>query len=396
MTHLVLRARRVVCCGTGRDGPATISIRDGRVASVVDHWVSGELASGQSTGDAEQGGRGRQIIDLETGVLCPGLVDLHAHVDTSGQSRFGVCPDQFLLPTGATTIGSQGDVGAWGVALYQSQTIARSTARIRLAINLSAIGESDVRGSFAVPEHSDIDACVAAVSRHRDAIWAIAVNVSHHACGQTSPHDVLQSGLAVAAQTELPLLVGLRRPEDWPLRDQLNLLRQGDVVTYCYRREPHCFVDFERRVVLPEVRHARERGVVFDVGHGRGSFDFGTAEIAIADGFPPDTISSDFQVGHLEDAIPHSLLRTMAKLEVAGMTWKETLAATTDTPAHLLTTTADEAPFGRLIVGGSADFVVLSDPPAATNLFDHAGESRDGRLRGVELVVSQGTVIGRS
>jgi dihydroorotase len=403
--ELVLRARRAVCPGSGRDGAATFFIADGHIVKVVDQWLGD--ASLHTISDSDE----FRLIDVEGAVLTPGLVDLHAHVDLTRQSRYGVSPDSDLLPSGTTTVGSQGDVGADGIVNFQSQTIAKSKTRVRLAINLSQVGETLSVGAFCDRRNADVDACISAIEKHRDSVWAIAVNLSHHSCGATPPQLVLNKARDAAQRAHLPLLVGLRRPEDWPLADQLELLHSGDVVTYCFRRTPHCLVEASTAdqfssgtapsegsvlsggSVLPEFLDARQRGVLFDVGHGRGSFDFRTAEIAIEAGFPPDTISSDFQIGHLDESHPHGLLQVMAKLQAAGMSWEAALAASTFRPAQLLSLSNETPAFGELTVGSSADFVALADSTTATKLWDTSGYSRPAPLQMVKLVVCQGEVI---
>jgi dihydroorotase len=126
----------------------------------------------------------------------------------------------------------------------------------------------------------------------------------------------------------------MRRPEDWPLEDQLRLLRPADVVTYCFRRTPHCIIHEGR--ILAGVRVARERGIQFDVGHGRGSFDFVTAMAALRDGFAPDTISTDLQRGHVGQTPIHDLPLVMSKLRAAGMQDRDVFAAVTSKPAEIL------------------------------------------------------------
>ena len=290
-----------------------------------------------------------------------GLVDLHAHPAKSG-SVFGVDPDVHMLAQGTTAVGSQGDAGADNIADYVEHTINASSSRVRLAINASKVGESTKSGCFECPEDIDIDACLRAIDLHREHIWAVAVNVSHNACGETDPEFVMDAGLEIAGQANLPLLFGMRRPEDWPLADQLNRLRSGDVVTYCFRRTPHCIVKDGR--VLREVQDAKQRGILFDVGHGAGSFDFEVAEMAIADGFTPDTISTDLQLRHLGQSPTHTLPLVMSKLRAVGMEPADIFQAVTSKPAELMK------------LGENQDEVTLcwNDVPRA--LFDTSGQTR--------------------
>ncbi len=214
----------------------------------------------------------------------------------------------------------------------------------------------------------------------------IAVNVSHHACGDSDPQEILRRGVIAAAQAGLPLLVGMRRPEDWPLEGQLAHLRPGDVVTYCFRRAPHCIV--KNGLLLKSICEARERGVKFDVGHGMASFDFDVAETSIRNGFQPDTVSTDLQKQHLAEPQPHNLPLVMSKLAAAGMSETDIFKAVTTTPAYVLG--LDDV--GTLGAGAVADLLVLEPIPNA-QLTDCHGNSRTGTGFMTQLVVRAGKVI---
>lgn len=272
---LVIRGPRVVCCATGWNGPGAVAVRGDRIVAV----------------GADLTGRARQVIELDDGVLLPGLIDFHAHAG-GDRSKYGVDPDVEFLQRGVTTVHSQGDVGAAGWASYRSEMIERSRTRVRLAINLAVTGEVPDQACFGEPSVLDVNACCRAIESGGELIWGIAVNLSRNSC-QLDPRTVLQHALEVSERTGKPLLVGLRNPPDWPLADQLRWLRSGDVVTYALRDEPWSLVQ-PGGGVRSEVTESRRRGVLFDACHGSQSFSFRVAEAMIADGFLPDTISSDF------------------------------------------------------------------------------------------------------
>lgn len=353
---LTIKSDRVFCPKTGLDGAGIVAIRNGKIADVRTDFPESAV----------------QSLEFPGSILLPGLIDLHAHPANSG-SVFGVEPDEHILGRGVTTVLSQGDAGADNIEEYLRETVRVSRTRIRLAINLSRVGESTVAGCFSEPDLADIDACVAATFKHPNWIWGIAVNTSHHACGDTDPRDVLRRGLAVAEQTGRPLLYGMRRTSDWPFADQLKHLRCGDVVTYCFRREPHCIIHDGR--VHPAIRDARERGVLFDVGHGAGSFSFAVAEAAIGDGFLPDTISTDLQQAHRDQKPTHDLPLVMSKFRIAGMPEEDVFKAVTSTPAKILGL-QDE--IGALEPGMDSDLSVLNWMEGPFDLVDTHREIRQG------------------
>ena len=217
----VIHAGRVVCPAAGLDGPGAVAIVGDRIAA------AGPRVDGPA----------HEVLRFPDAVVLPGLVDLHAHPNP-GESRYGVDPDLHLLPFGTTTVLAQGEAGALDLVRYLETVIDRSLTRVRLAVNISRRGEATPGGSCEAREDVDGLACAAAVRAARrtgaHAIWGIAVNVSRATCGGTDPRTVLREGLAAASATGLPLLFGPRRAEDWALKEQLALLRPGDVVTYCF------------------------------------------------------------------------------------------------------------------------------------------------------------------
>lgn len=367
---LLIRAGRVYCSDTGFEGPGAVAMTGDRIAA-CDREV---------TGDA------RTTLDFPHDVLLPGLVDLHAHPAREG-SKYGVDPDLEFLPRGVTTVMSQGDAGADNWARYRETTIAASRTRVRLAINLSRRGESVPGGCCENIDDCDVHACVAAIEDGGDDIWGVSANVGEIACGATEPREVMRRALQVAERTRRPLLYGMRRHDQWPMEEQLALLRPGDVVTYCFRPEPGGIVANGR--VHPAASAAHERGVLFDVGHGMNSFDFNVAAAALADGFAPDTISSDQYLKHVGSQPQHDLPRVMSKMIAAGMTEADAFAAVTRRPACVLGLAGE---IGTLRVGACADLTVLRWNESGA-LADAFGAQRVGGCWEAVLTVRAGQPI---
>ena len=220
--------------------------------------------------------------------------------------------------------------------------------------------------------------------KNREFIPAVAVNVSDRACGATDPREVTRRGIEIGERAGLPLLFGMRRPEDWPLREQLELLRPGDIVTYCFRSQPHCIV--EKGKVLACVREARERGILFDVGHGTRAYCADVARAAIDDGFLPDTISTDLQRAHLERGVRHDLPLVMSELRAAGMPEHQIFAAVTARPASVL----GLGESGMLRPNTVADLTILQQSGLSSN---SESPSVHNPCWTAALVVRQGQVI---
>jgi dihydroorotase len=370
---LLIRAGRVVSAVDGLDGPGAVAIRGDRIAAAGPEVV----------------GASAPVIDLPDAIVLPGLVDLHAHPACEG-SKYGVDPDVEFLPRGVTTVMSQGDAGALNWERYRAITIEASRTRVRLAINLAAFGESMSGPCFENLDNADVAACVRTIAAGGDRIWGIAVNTSRVTAGSADPREVMRRALEAASAAGKPILYGAREPADWPLAEQLVLLRPGDVVTYCFRGGAGSLLDGGK--VHPAVRTARARGILFDVGHGMESFDFEQAEAAIADGFPPDTISSDQYLRHVGSSPRHDLPRVMSKLLAVGMTEADIFAAVTSRPARIL---GLDREIGRLTHGSCADVTALRWNPDAAPLVDANSASRPGGYWEPVLTVRAGQVVAR-
>ena len=335
MVDLVIRAGRVFCAATGLDGPGLVAVQAGRIV------------------DAGPDPQARLVLEHPDALLMPGLVDLHAH-PARGGSKYGICPDRYMLPTGVTTVLSQGDAGALTWPAYRDDVVRVCRTRVRMALNLSARGEATALACYGDPADIDVDACVAALAAGGDDLWGISVNLSRFSCGATDPRLVLARALEAAERSGRRLLFGAREDADWPIGAQLALLRPGDVVTYCYMASRKLVGDGGR--VDPAARAARARGVLFDVGHGTAAYDPGMARLAIADDFPPDTISSDFYIAHLARRDRHDLPMVISQLIAAGLPERDAFAAATLRPAAILGLAGD---IGTLAPGACADLAVL-------------------------------------
>ena len=353
---LMIRAGRMFCAASKFDGPGAVGICGDRIVAAGDD-VSGSA---------------RQTLDFPDELLLPGLVDMHAHPALRG-SRYGVDPDVEFLPRGVTTVMSQGDAGALNWADYRRQVVEGRRTRVRMALGLSKYGESQEERCFVTLEDADVEACARTVSEGGEAIWGIAFNTAVAAVGDLDPREIMKRGLEAAQICGRPILYGARWDDDWPLEEQLELLRPGDVVTYLLNNFTGNLV--VEGSVVPAVWEARERGILFDAGHGMRSFSFPIAEAMFAEGFLPDTVSTDQYNKHVGSNPQHDLPRTMSKLIAAGM--EETDAferATTGSAQHL----GLGGEVGTLAVGACADVAVLHWNIEAAPLADVNGEQRPG------------------
>lgn len=365
---LVITAGRVFCADTGINGPGGVAIKDGRI-----------VASG-----ADVSGPSAQALYYPDATLLPGLVDLHAHPAPESW-RWGIDADSMMLRRGSTTVMSQGDAGARTWAEYQETIIDASDTRILMALSPAVFGEHEDRGVFIHLDEVDVEECAAAIEADGTHIWGLASNLTDRACGDNDPREVMRRIIAIAERAGKPILYGTRKqPYDWPLGEQLETLRPGDVVTYCFI-DPDETVESNGRVV-EELWKARERGILFDLGIGKGTSDMGAAEAAIADGFLPDTVSSDIHNRHVGWDQPHDLPMTISRIMATGMTEEDAFTRATLRPAQVLGLAGE---VGTLAPGACGDVSVLQHQEESVTLADAPEGDHSGRP-----LVSVATVRG--
>jgi dihydroorotase len=242
-------------------------------------------------------------------------------------------------------------------------------------INISTIGITSMihEGELATPAYADVDACVAAVAAIPRAA-GVKVRASENV-GHEHTEAGLRAARAAADQLGLPLMVHLG-PAPADVDTILGLLRAGDILT-------HCFTGFSENGLLledqlrPSVVAARERGVIFDVGHGMGGFRYDTARRAIELGFAPDTISTDLHLYSAELVV--DLPTTLSRFLAIGMSVPDVLVRATAAPARALSL-LDQG-VGHLRVGGAGDIAVLRLADEAVDYVDVRGRRYAGSQR---------------
>ena len=372
---LTISAAHAISPSSGIDGPCVIGVSEGLIKFV------------QISGETRPYSPARQMIEVNRGLLLPGLIDLHTHPD-GANSRFGVDPDRHLLSRGATTVLSQGDAGARNAGAYIRETIEKVSTRIKLAVNFCANGEANPGGRFFSLDEASVDECVAAVRTGRPHTWGISLNIAFIQGMDIDPMEVMLRGMAAAEQAGCPVIFGATKDAETPLAEQLALLRAGDVITYCFHPGEGKIIEDGR--VLDCVWEARERGVLFDVGDGTAAFGFEVAEAAIGEGFMPDTISSDFFRRQVEEGVVLDVPTVVSKLVAAGMTPDQCWPRITRTPAEVLGMAGQ---VGALTAGAAADFCLLELGESTELLSDGLGQERSVRRWEPTLVIKGGSVV---
>jgi dihydroorotase len=370
MADLLLRGGRVVDPANGRDEVADIAFADGKVAA-VGHDLPRE---------------GAEIVDARGLIVSPGLIDLHTHVYWGGTS-LGVDAALVAQRSGTTTFVDAGSAGPGNFPGFRRHVIEPSPLRILPFLNVSFPGIFAFSATVMVGEAADLRLidpreCVRVVNAHRDLIVGVKVRVGRGA-GGASGIAPLDMALEVAEEVGLPVMAHLDHPPPSRL-EVLSRLRRGDVITHCFRPFPNAPVRPDG-AVREEVLEARRRGVVFDIGHGGGSFGFRTAERMLEAGFLPDVISSDVHTLSI-DGPAFDQLVTMSKFLVLGVELGAVIRAATQAPAAAL----GRADLGHLAVGATGDASILELIEGQFDYRDVLGELRRGdrRLTARGLVVA--------
>lgn len=368
MFDLVLKGGRVIDPAQGIDAVGDVAFKDGRVAAV-----------GPNLGEAAD------TRDVTGKIVTPGLIDLHTHVYWGGTS-IGVDPDAYARRAGCTTLIDAGTAGAGNLPGFREHVIKRSDVRILPFMNISYPGIFAFSPYVMVGECEDLRLLHPRASRdigreNLDLIVGIKVRVGKSASGESglAPLDM---GLEVADHLGVPVMAHLDQPP--PYRsDVMPRLRKGDILTHCYRPFPNAPITGDGRV-QDDVRAARERGVIFDIGHGGGSFGYETAVAMMRQGFSPDVISSDVHVLS-ENGPAFDQLVTMSKFLAIGMPLVEVIRASTINPALAVRKTDR----GTLKPGTLGDATILDIEKGKFAFPDVLGEIREGsehlRCKGIVL-----------
>ena len=361
MAELILKGGRIIDPLNGRDEIADLAFADGKVAAI-----------GRDMPRA-----GAEIVEAGGKLVVPGLIDLHTHVYWGGTS-LGVDAAAVARTSGTTTFVDAGSSGPGNFPGFRRHVIEPSPVRILPILNISHAGIFAFSTTVMVGECADLRLldprdCVRVINANRDLIVGVKVRVGRTAGGNSgiAPLDI---AIEVAEEVGLPVMAHLDHPPPSRL-EVMSRLRRGDIITHCFRPFPNAPIAPDGRV-REEIAAARERGIVFDIGHGGGSFGFRTAEGMLAAGFLPDVISSDVHALSINGPA-FDQITTMSKLLSLGMDLTEVIRAGTAAPAAALGRTD----LGHLAVGAVGDASVIDLAEGAFDYRDVLGETRHGRQR---------------
>ena len=336
---LVIRNCDLIDPSQNLRGKRDIGIKNARIA-----LIAGEIA-------AE---RGAQVLDAGGKLVMPGLVDLHAHVYPQA-SAIGLPADELVPFTATTTYVSAGDAGGNNFSAFKHYIVGQARSRIYAFVHISSIGLAGFPvGEMKYIEYANVDLAAKTVAENPEIVLGVKVRESLDVVGPNGIEPLRMARLAAersGTKARVMCHIG-NAPGD--LRDLLNLLRPGDILTHAYSGAGNNVVA-EGRLVAAALE-AKKRGVIIDVGHGGGSFSYAVAEPAIAQGLVPDTISSDLHAYSGNSPGMPFLPWVMSKFLNMGFSLNDVVSMATEKPARVIDR---EDKLGTLKVGAPADLSIM-------------------------------------
>jgi len=376
---MIIKGGHVIDPKNNINGTMDIAIDDGKIALVAKNI------------DAKQG---KQVVNARNLYVTPGLIDMHVHVFygtrygqalMNGQSS--VNADAFSFRAGVTTVVDAGSSGWRNFKDFKKQIIDVSQTRILAFLNI--VGEGMRGGSFD-QDIKDMDAHKAAESAKAYSKEIIGFKLAHYNGHDWAPTDIT---VVAGRLLNLPVMIDFGSAVPHLSLEELlmNHLRPGDIFTHTYANWPkkrEAAVD-EKGKVKPYIFEAKKKGLIFDVGHGGGSFFWSQAIPAIKQGFIADVISSDLHTGSMNSSMK-DMCNIMSKFLNMGISVQDVILRSTWNPAKVI----NRPELGNLSVGSEADVALFSLVKGDFGFIDITGERLTGKQKLVaELTLRAGNVM---
>jgi dihydroorotase len=351
-----------------------VGIKDGKVAAVAQNI---------------EASRALKTVDVSGLYVTPGIIDIHVHVYAGTGERGSyagdnsVYPDGFTFRSGVTTVADAGSSGYRNFEDFKDRIIDRSRTRVLAFLNVVGHG---MRGGRYEQDLSDMDAKPTAemALKHKDVV--VGFKTAHFSGPEWKPVD---QAIAAGRIAKMPIMVDFGRA--YPERSLAELVtdkfRPGDIYTHCYAGGGRGELIDGR--VNPAILPAQKRGVIFDVGHGGGSFVFRTAVQAFKEGFYANSISTDLHIGSMNAGMK-DMLNVMSKMLALGMSLDDVIVRSTWNPAREI----QHEELGHLSKGAIADVAVLRLEKGKFGFVDQNGGRLDANQKLVcELTLRDGKVV---
>lgn len=375
---ILVKGGRVIDKKNNLDQVKDVAIKDGKIAK-IDSGIPVDQA--------------KTVIDAKGFIVAPGLLDIHGHnffgteEDAYLSNSFtSLPPDGFTFRSGVTTIVDVGGAGWKNFRTFKQQTIDKSKTRVLSFLNIIGSG---MKGGAIEQNIEDMNPKMTALVANQYKGTIVGVKLAHYSGFDWEP---VNRAVAAGTLADIPVMIdfGGSEPELSLETLLMEKLRPGDIFTHAYAhvkgRTP--VVD-EKGKVRKYVFDAQKRGIVFDVGHGGGSFVFEQAIPAIKQGFLPNSMSTDLHTGSMNGGMK-DILNIMSKFINMGMPVEQVIESATWNPAQYIKRTD----LGHLTVGAVADLTILNLRKGNFGYIDTQGKKMMGDQKlECELTLREGDVV---
>jgi dihydroorotase len=357
--EILLKGGRVIDPSQSLNEVTDVAVAGGKIAAIARNIDAREAV---------------RSVSVTGQIVTPGLIDIHVH-GFEGISHWGLNLDQWCIARGITTGVDAGTSGADSFEGFRRLVIEQSRTRILAFLNISRVGLIAEPGELVDMRMIDAPAALRVAKEHADVIVGLKVRCGANYSGPNDLHAV-RTARGVADQIGKPLMIHVNTPYT-PMDKILDVLQPGDIITHAFRKGGQGGVIGPEGRVSDYIRRARDRGILFDIGHGSAGFSFASTEAALKENFPPSTISSDI---HAPGALGpvFDLLTTMAKVQVLGVPLEKVVEMTTSAAAKAIHKTGE---MGSLKPGSTADISVFDLVQGSFPLVDSQREVRKATQR---------------
>ena len=364
---LLLQGGHVIDAKNKISAVRDVALKDGKIAAVAAHIDPSEAL---------------KTVNVSGLYVTPGLIDIHVHVYAgTGEPRsyagdLSVYPDGFTFRSGVTTVADAGCSGWRNFDDFKQRIIDRSKTRVLAFLNIVGAG---MRGAKYENNLADMDPQPAAEMALAHKGLIVGIKTAHYAGPEWTP---VENAVKAGTIAHIPIMVdfGENRKERPMAELVTQKMRPGDIYTHCFSGLRDELVDGH---INPAMWEARKRGVIFDVGHGGGSFAWRVAVPAMKEGFLPDSISTDLHTGSMNSGMK-DMANLMSKFLVMGMSLDDVIARSTWNPAREI----HHEELGNLSIGAPADVTVLRVEHGDFGYDDMYG----ARFKGHEKIVAELTI----
>jgi dihydroorotase len=369
MTYdLLIQGGTVIDPSQSLHAPMDVAISNGVIAELAPSLDASQAAT---------------TVDARDQLVIPGLIDLHVHV-YHRHVPISLEPDSLCAAGGVTTMLDAGSAGSLNFDGFCHDILEPAETQLFGLVNLSCMGLIVAHfGELMDRRYADPVGVVETIARHPDLALGVKIRAGRHIIGDGQMgRDNFMDAVRAARESGTWLMVHIGE-SPMTIPEMLEQMQPGDCITHCFKSGSERILDPDNRV-FDAVREAADRGVIFDVGHGRGSFQWEVVEAAIEQGFEPSTISTDLHQKNINGPV-YDMPTTMSKFLMLGCSLDRVVEMSTTVPARVL---GKQDQLGTLKVGSVADVAVLERRRGSFLLSDSHDEMRTGS----ELLVAAATV----